>query len=936
MRYILLTCLVICGFLTFGQKVTLTPTISPSLFQHNSTITVTYDVTGTALSSLSQAWIWVWIPNVNINAKYNINPATAAADAAKFTKSVVSGRTLFTITFKPSDFFTTDISAQTKLGMLLKASDWPAGQSTDHIANFGFSLNLTAPTKNPVFVATNEQLLIEANTPVTAEFKLYVNENLIDTETGITSYSFLHLITELEGEGEVKVTATSASGTAEKSFTYIVSAPSPAVARPAGIIPGINYDASNASRATLCLWAPGKNSVHVSGEFNNWNLDLLNRDGEFFWIEVDALEAGKEYAFHYLVEEEVWVADPYADKILDPDDQYISNTIYPNLKAFPSEALTSDWYFNRLSVLQTAQTPYAWQVTDFVKPPKEELVIYELLIRDFFESGSNTYKSLADTIRYLKRLGVNAIELMPVMEFGGNNSWGYNPQFMFAPDKAYGTKNDLKNLIDVCHQNGMAVILDIAMNHQDLPNPYLMMDFNFQSFTPTAANKWFNISATHPFNVFYDMNHESTYTKSYLDTVNHYWLSEYKIDGYRFDLSKGFTQVNNPNNVSAWSSYDASRIALLKRMADKIWNDFPEAYVMLEHLSVNSEEKELAEYRANEGKGMMLWGNMNHAYTQLAMGYSESSDISGVYHENRSWSVPHLISYMESHDEERMVYKNVSFGNTLGSYSVKNLSTALNRTKAAATIFYTIPGPKMLWQFGELGYDYSINRCEDGTIKNECRTYPKPVVWDYKDVGERESLFNHVSDLMLLRKNYDLFTEGTATLTGGSGLKKQLILKNNPYTDTPANADEMNAVVAVNFELSNQMISITFPHAGTWFDYYEQKEIQVSTTNLAIDMKAGEYKLFTDVPIETSIVTGLEEEAPASTVQIFPNPVEDVLQLTAEVPVLSLRIITLQGVIHTPVRLSSHTWDLREYGAGMYIVESRTVRGLSKIKIIKR
>lgn len=919
----------------YAQKVTLEPTISPAIFQSNSTVTVTYDVTGTALNNLSQAWIWVWIPGVSINAKYNINPANASADPAKFTKSVVGGRTLFTITFKPTDFFTQDISTQTNMGMLLKAGDWAQGQTTDYIANFGFSITLTSPSQSPVFVNTGDQLSIQANAPVSSDFNLFVNDILTDTQIGVTQYSFMHSVIEESGTIAVRIEVTSTSGSAEVSFNYLISQSSPSVSRPPGIIPGINYSAANSSTATLCLWAPGKNSVHVSGEFNEWDLILMNRDGDFFWIEIDALISGVEYAFHYLVEEETWVADPYADKILDPDDQYISSAIYPNLKSFPSEALSSKWYFNRLAVLQTNQQEYSWQVNDFVKPPKEELVVYELLIRDFFESGNNTYQSLIDTISYFKRLGINAIELMPIMEFGGNNSWGYNPQFMFAPDKAYGPKEKLKEFVDVCHQNGIAVILDIAMNHQDLPNPYLMMDFNFETFLPTASNKWFNISTTHPFNVFYDMNHESSYTKKYLDTVNYYWLNEFKVDGFRFDLSKGFTQVNNPSNVTAWSSYDASRIAILKRMADEIWSQFPDTYVILEHLSVNSEEKELAEYRAGEGKGMMLWGNMNHSYLQSAMGHSDGSDISGAYFENRSWTVPHLVSYMESHDEERMVFRNVTNGNSSGSYNIKQLPTALNRVKAAATIFYTIPGPKMLWQFGELGYDYSINACEDGSINNECRTYPKPVTWDYRENSERYSVYTHIADLLRLRSTYDVFSSGTAVVSSGTSLKKQLTLKNNPYTATPVDSSEMNAVVVVNFEVTDQSVSIVFPHAGTWYEYYSRTSVEVPGTTVLKNLKPGEYKMYTDVPIGYSVVTGLEEKE-SITVDIYPNPVDNILRVASELTIQHVNVSTMQGVKHLPIRISENTWDLSALSTGMYIVEVHTVRGTSKTKIIKR
>jgi 1,4-alpha-glucan branching enzyme len=223
----------------------------------------------------------------------------------------------------------------------------------------------------------------------------------------------------------------------------------------------------------------------------------------------------------------------------------------------------------------------------------------------------------------------------------------------------------------------------MTMNHQDAPGSYVLMDFDFGTFKPTANNKWFNTDARHPFNVFFDMNHESSYTKIYLDTVNHYWLNEYKVDGFRFDLSKGFTQTNNPNNVSAWGAYDASRITILKRMADKIWSHSPNAFIILEHFGGNAEEKELSEYRAGEGKGMMLWGNVNYAFSQSTMGYSTDSDFGSYYHSSRGWTFPHLVGYMESHDEERMMFRNINFGNSSSLHNTANVSIALARMKAA-------------------------------------------------------------------------------------------------------------------------------------------------------------------------------------------------------------------------------------------------------------
>jgi 1,4-alpha-glucan branching enzyme len=941
--YLLVLCLV--SFNTFAQQghPDIDPVISPALFRYNDQITVTYDVTGTPLANLTEAWIWVWIPGKSIDAQYNINPATAAASAAKFNKTVANGKTTFSISFKPSDFFTTSIAAETKLGMLIKGANWSNGQSTDFLADIwdgSFQVKLTAPTQRPLFVETNDEITITAEAPVDADFDLFIDDVLVNEQNGIKVYNYVHTVDEINGGAKVKVVATANASSSETSFQYLISGVSPSAPRPEGVITGINYHQGDPTKVTLCLLAPGKSSVYAIGDFSNWDVEsenIMNKDGEYFWIELSDLTPGQEYGFQYLVDETLFLADPYADKLLDPDDQYIPATSYPNLKPYPQAARHEEWYFNRVAVFQTNQTPYNWQVTNFTKPKKENMVIYELLIRDFFGSNDRTYQNLIDTIGYFKRLGVNAIELMPIMEFNGNESWGYNPAFMFAPDKYYGPKNKFKEFVDVCHQNGIAVILDIAMNHQDLPNPYVLMDFNFAAGKPNPTNKWFNTDAKHPFNVFFDMNHESAYTKQYLDTVNYHWLNEYKVDGFRFDLSKGFTQVNNPNDVNAWSNYDASRIALLKRMADEIWKHTPDAIIILEHLAVNQEEKELAEYRAGEGKGMMLWGNMNHAYNQNTMGYETDSNISSVLHTSRNWSRPHLVGYMESHDEERLVYKNRNYGAVLGSYSVKTLETAIQRVRTANVVFYTLPGPKMLWQFGEVGYDYSINSCPDGSINNDCRVSPKAVKWEYRDENARQRLFDHTAEMINLRKTYRVFTEGMATITN-NGLIKQVLIKNTPYVENPTTPNDMNVQIVANFDLSTKDVGVTFPHAGTWYNYASGTSITVGASSMTMEVPAGSYLLFTDVEIAPSVVTG-EESAPETVADIvlYPNPTAGELHVENDGRVVkNLKMRSNTGAPIFVKRLSDYTWDVSHLPAGLYIVELERGNRIDRKKIVKK
>src|SRR5690606_16831922 len=403
--------LVVILVLTVGtvwSKEAIDPTITPALFRSTDEITVVYDVTGTPLANLTTAWVWVWIPGMNVDAASNVNPASSnptQADPAQCSKSVVGGRTLFTIVFTPSDFFDGDISSAAQLGILLKGNDWSDGQTTDYLASFwdgGFEVKRAAPRKRHLLVDPGNSIDIAAETPATADFSLYVDDNLIDQAQG-TTYNFEYVVPASPDAAVVKLVADANGDTDEQSFQYIVRRSSPTVPRPAGIIPGINYAPGDDTRVTLCLWAPGKSDVYLLGDFTDWQLlpdYLMNRDGEYFWIEVDGLTAGVEYGFQYLIDESIYVADPYADKILDPEDVYIPASVYPGLKPYPAAALHSEWYFNRVAVLETGTAPYEWQADDYVKPAKEEVVIYELLIRDFFEAGERSYQNLVDTISY--------------------------------------------------------------------------------------------------------------------------------------------------------------------------------------------------------------------------------------------------------------------------------------------------------------------------------------------------------------------------------------------------------------------------------------------------------------------------------------------------------------------------------------------------------
>ncbi len=673
--------------------------------------------------------------------------------------------------------------------------------------------------------------------------------------------------------------------------------------------PGITFLSDTSVR--LALLAPEKQYVYVLGDFNEWeprSSAFMNRtaDGRLYWIDLNGLTPGQEYAYQYFIDGVLRVADPYATKVLDPwNDPWIPATTYPNLKAYPTGKASGI-----VSVLQPAAPDYQWATpANWDRPEPGELVIYELLVRDF--SAARTFQVVLDSLDYLQRIGVNAIEFMPLMEFEGNESWGYNPMHYFAVDKYYGTSHDLKTLIDSCHARGIAVILDMVLNHAFGQCPLVQMYWD--GTRPAANSPWFNQDATHPFNVGFDFNHESNDTKYFSDRVLKYWVEEYRFDGYRMDLSKGFTQVNNPNNVGAWGAYDASRIAILDRMENALRTISPEVYFILEHFGGNQEEEELSD------KGMMVWGNLVHAYNESTMGYLPSSNFDWISYQKRGWDDPHVVGYMESHDEERLMYKNLQFGNASGSYSTKNLNTALARMEQAVAFFLTVPGPKMIWQFGELGYDYSIDF--NGRVGN------KPVKWDYLEDPNRYKLYKVYSAVGQLRQSSPAFTTTNYNMEVGGAIKRIWL-----------SHSDMDVMVIGNFDVVNQSGTPSFQHTGWWYDYFSGDSMNVTNTSMTMSFAPGEFHIYTDrrltQPDVTLSVFEQLERNPFS-LEAMPNPAALQSELQFVLPaseVARMEVLDLQGRVllredlgRLPAGQHNWSWNLQSaqgqrVASGMYLV----------------
>lgn len=791
-----------------------------------------------------------------------------------------------------------------------------SGQQSD-TSSFSYTsryeVDLLSPANPVVLTSLGQNIQVNANAHIASNIKIF--DNGVQIAQTPNSATLNHQITvNTGGTHEVVVAAAYGVYTDTTRFVYVVPGNVPLQDPPAVYPDGITLLGDTG--LFLQLYAPNKQVVFVIGDFNNWlpgTAYQMNKalDGATYWLEISGLTPGQSYAFQYLVDGAIRIADPYSTVVLDPQhDPFIPEETYPNLPEYPYGKTTGI-----VSLIQPGAPQYEWQTDDFVAPPKTKLVVYELLLRDFIDR--HDYTTLIDTLDYLANLGVSAIELMPVNEFEGNISWGYNPSFHMALDKYYGPINEFKRFVDACHERGIAVILDVVYNHLFSQSALAQLYWDPVAFKPALDNPWLNRDPRHPFNVGYDINHESAATRKYIDRVITYWLTEFRIDGFRFDLSKGFTQ-NLSTNDSGMSAYDASRIAILKHYADVSWAANPNAYVILEHFAAATEETELNNY----GNGMMFWtgAGLHNQYLEASMGYV--SNLNGASYKSRGWTQPNVVAYMESHDEERMMYKNLNFGNSSGGYNVRNILTGMKRVELASALFYPIPGPKMLWQFGELGYDFPINYCPNGTIDNGCRTDPKPIRWDYNQSPNRRRIYDVMRALIELKKTHDVFS------TSNFVMSVQNMVKTIHLYGT-----EMDVVVLGNTNVITDNATNPFLQGGWWYEYFTGDSLLVADPTAPLPLAPGEYRLYTTTRLSAPpggyISADYEPVTNYFSVQITPNPSigEAFIQFTlpesnwTEVQVFDLAGRAVGAPVRERLQAGPHSLPLpHDLAPGMYLV----------------
>ena len=684
----------------------------------------------------------------------------------------------------------------------------------------GLQASIVSPSDNALFFGGEEAVIRGVSTHA-GTLTLSINGEEVASATA--SAAITYSSTFATGDYQIIFTANDGNAVIADTMSIHYSPATQLRPRPAGVELGITYDPDDDTKVTLCTFAAANKvandnselvparAVYVVGDFNNWTVSAdyqMFRDSCHFWFTLDNLTPRKEYAYQYVVVRSDgvtrWVSDGFADKQLHPDDQYEPQNVDPvHYIKYPSKA---DGGY--CSVFQTGQTPYHWSdaTLNFVRPDKNDLIIYELWVYDF--TPSRSFAGVMQRLDYLQKLGVNAIEFMPVCEFDGNYNWGYGPNHYFAVDKAYGSKDMFKALVDSIHGRGMAVIMDMVFNHATGNNPQNKL---YPYGNDLKFNPWFNVNPPHSDTYFEDWNHDFPEVENMFTRCLNYWLDEYKVDGFRMDLSHGF----------CGTSYDAyEHISHYYDYAIAPHN----AYFILEHWGKDGQKPYI-------DKGMLCWtgAGLANAYCQLAMGYFTSDNISDA---NRDG----YVSYAESHDEERNFYKAKAYG---AGGITSNEAVRLKRVPLVVGFLTLLNGPHMLWMNEELGYDYSINSAKGASdISDKHRTDIKmqPAELGWFSNANRMAAYEACAKIINLRtKIAPQYFSGkpvSASLTGGKALRSIVW------------GEEGNRLaVAGNFNTTGNAV-YNLPADGVWYDYLNETTFTGKTVTLGI----GEIKILMQQP----------------------------------------------------------------------------------------
>ena len=457
----------------------------------------------------------------------------------------------------------------------------------------------------------------------------------------------------------------------------------------------------------------------------------------------------------------------------------------------------------------TTADDYNWISANYLKPTLDTLVIYELHVDDFSAAGNGvgTFQHVLEKLDHLKSLGINAIELMPISEFPGNHSWGYDPHIISAINDSYGTPEQFKYFVDQCHNMGIAVILDIIWNHIRSSSPLWQMQPDYDLNPYIKHHEEMNPNEAPESWGMLDIDHFNMNTIEYINKVHRIWIDEYKIDGFRFDAAAHLGwSVSQPDlGIYGWSN--------------ALYDHDSTVYQIAEHLPSNISLIENTNFSAG-------WHDSFHDRLKIDSHnqYNSTMDIMrqiiGLY-EYTNWGTPYsnftqAVKYMISHDEQSLIQEMVEFDNF-------TMQQALERDKFYSTILFTSNGIPMLWQGQEFGFKSGwTDQNQNGNWDEEKLSY-RPIDWNDLETENGQSHFEHYKKLIYLRKNNPAFSKGEFYDLYRYTNQGVVVYG---YKDNRENSLNDQVVVIANFSSTDQSIlDVPFLSSGYWYNMFDSNDI---------------------------------------------------------------------------------------------------------------
>ena len=475
-----------------------------------------------------------------------------------------------------------------------------------------------------------------------------------------------------------------------------------------------------------------------------------------YWVIDKHLEKGL-HQYQFVIDDNILICDPYAQQV-----EYENNNPVPK------------------AGIEVGRDIYRWKYDDWRCPNLKDLVIYEMHIGDFSPQG--TFRKVTERLDYLKKLGINAIEFMPLYESAVGDYWGYKPTYYFSPRRSFGSFWDIIEMIDYCHGNGIAVILDLVIAHTDHSHPFNIM-------YPYEQSPWYG-SGLGEKNQFglptFDYSKDPP--NGFVRDIEAYWLKDFHVDGFRYDYLAGIGSKEGKG---------------LPSMMNLVREIRPEAFLIGECLPENPDLVN------NSGIGAVWHTRSRLALTSLLVQtdiapYSWTDFASTVqafdpktqdYNESAF-----MINYIESYDDKRLMF--------MLRQSGFNEEISFKKCRLAAAILTTLPGQPMLFAGQEIGESLPVNQNEN------------KIDWNKLDLPKNKILNDYFSQLCRLRHSRSSLRNSNFKFTLIDSKNKLVVYQR------ASGADQV--VVALNFSDNNQNIPIEFPSPGNWHEFDSNRIFSVN------------------------------------------------------------------------------------------------------------